>query len=97
MRSRVLIDGMVVNATPAKRSKHSTGSKGLSHSVGEPDCEAWTGWKAKPKDMAWVEASRAERQRAMDYEAKQAKEDAIAMAEARLKVLAKRAARRVRY
>lgn len=95
MRSRVLIGDKIHNATPAKASKHSTGDKGLSHSVGEPECETWTGWDAKPKDMAWVEASRAERQRARDYEAKAAANDAIHVAKERLRVLAKRAALRV--
>lgn len=97
MRSRVLIGGRVFNATPAKQSKHSTMDQSeWNHSVGEPDCESWTGWDEKPKGMAWVRESRKERLRIMEYELRQAKNEAIRVAEARLKVIARAAALRVR-
>lgn len=96
MRSRVLIGGRVVNATPAKRSKHSTMDQSeWNHSVGVTDCESWEGWDEKPKDMAWVRESRKERLRIMEYELRQAKNEAIRVAEERLKVIARAAALRV--
>jgi len=68
---------------------------GWNHSVGEPDCETWEGWDEKPKDLAWVRASRKERLLVMEYEMRALDNEAIHVAKTRLKVIAIKAAMRV--